>query len=610
MKKVYLLVSAVSIGSLAFGQQTLIRNAQRQEAQQILSQSENSIEKAPVHAFTKAPGDVLFSDNFASGIGAWTTAGANGSVWAVDLNGPNGQYSQATEKIQSTTQANGFAMFDADLNNPGAGPYTSYVASLVSPVVDMTGITNALLSFEHRYRTCCDNTFYPKVEVSTDGFVTSTEFDVTVPGVVVNATSATTKAKVNLTTFLATATNLSNFQFRFTWDGAAGTTHYHWQIDDVSLIEANDNDITSLNRVMVSGVNEIPYYSIPVNQISPITFSGEVRNDGGTTQTNVMLTVAANNSGGTVASPTATLVAGATDSLVTALWTPPATVPTNYALTYTFSQTQTDATPTDNASADAIAITRSLYAVDNNVPSSFISNLSSQANQALKIGNVMEVMADDIIDSMYIGVTTTATNVGQEIFGEVWRDNGTDWEYLGTTPYFAITTQTNGTSIKLPMENIINVTAGDLLLVVACHTGGATADVRFRTAQPVEEGIVQGFAADGTGFFLASPNAVMVRLNIQPTADINENAAAVSISNVFPNPTTGLTSINYNLANATDVTIEVVDIAGKVVYTANNGTQLAGGHTVSFDAASFTQGVYYVTVSTNETVVTKKFIKK
>ena len=197
MKKVYLLVSAVSIGSLAFGQQTLIRNAQRQEAQQILSQSENSIEKAPVHAFTKAPGDVLFSDNFSSGIGAWTTAGANGSVWAVDLNGPNGQYSQATEKIQSTTQANGFAMFDADLNNPGAGPYTSYVASLVSPVVDMTGITNALLSFEHRYRTCCDNTFYPKVEVSTDGFVTSTEFDVTVPGVVVNATSATTKAKVN-----------------------------------------------------------------------------------------------------------------------------------------------------------------------------------------------------------------------------------------------------------------------------------------------------------------------------------------------------------------------------------------------------------------------------
>ena len=61
MKKVYLLVSAVSFGSLAFGQQTLIRNAQRQEAQQILSQSENSIEKAPVHAFTKAPGDVLFS---------------------------------------------------------------------------------------------------------------------------------------------------------------------------------------------------------------------------------------------------------------------------------------------------------------------------------------------------------------------------------------------------------------------------------------------------------------------------------------------------------------------------------------------------------------------
>jgi len=610
MKKVYLLVSAVSIGSLAFGQQTLIRNAQRQEAQQTLTQSEKTIENAPVHAFTKAPGDVLFSDDFATGIGSWIATGANASVWAVDMNGPNGQYSQATEKIQSTTQANGFAMFDADLNNPGAGPYTNYVASLESPIIDMTGITYAVLSFEHRYRTCCDNAFYPKVEVSTDGFATMTEFNVTVPGVVVNATSATTKAKVNLTSFLATAGNLGNFQFRFTWDGGTGTSHYHWQIDDVSLIEANDNDITALNRFMVSGVNEIPYYSIPVNQIAPITFSGEVRNDGGTAQTNVMLTVAANSGGGSVASPASTLAAGASDSLVTALWTPPATAPTNYALTYTFSQTQTDATPTDNASADAIAITRSVYAVDNNVAGSFISNLSSQPNQALKIGNVMEIMANDIIDSMYIGVTTTATNVGQEIFGEVWRDNGTDFEYVGTTPYFAITTQTNGTNIKLPMENVINVSAGDLLLVLACHTGGATADVRFRTAQSVEEGIVQGYAADGSGFFLSSPNAVMVRLNIQPTADINENDATVSISNVFPNPTTGLTSINYNLANVTDVTVEVVDITGKVVYTANNGTQTAGGHTVSFDAASFTQGVYYITVSTNETVVTKKFIKK
>jgi hypothetical protein len=611
MKKVYLLVAATSFASMTFAQEkALVKNAQRMEAHQELGEGEKTIDKAPIHAFTKAPGDPIFTENFSTGIGAWTTAGTDGALWAADTDGPNGQYSNpGNERIQSTSVANGFAIFDADLAN-AAQPFTNWVGSLVSPVINMTGISNAILTFQHRYRTCCSGDFYPRVEVSTDGFVTSQEFNVAIPGVAVNATSPTQTMKVNVSNFLATAGNPANFQFRFTWDGGGGTSHYHWQIDDVLLYEANNNDLTGLNKVLVSGVNEIPYHFIPVNQRAPIVFSGEVRNDGGTTQNGVQLTVSANNGGGSVSSPTQTLAAGVTDSLVTTGWTPPATSPTNYTLTYTFSQTETDATPTDNVLTETVSVTRSTYSVDNGVGVSFISNLSTQQGQGLKIGNVMEVMANDKIDSMYITTATATTNVGQEIYGEVWRDNGTEWEYLGTTPYTAITAATNGTTMKLPLESVIDVSAGDLLLVLACHTGGVSGDVRFRTAQAVEEGIVQGFTAAGEAFFLASPSAVMVRLNIQPTAAIEENTASVSLGNIFPNPTSGTTSINYTLANATDVMITVADLTGKVMLTSAEGTQNAGSHSLTFDAASFAAGVYYVTIATGETTVTKKFIKK
>lgn len=611
MKKVYLLVAAASFGSLVFAQEkALVKNAQRMDALHELGDGEKSIDNAPIHTFVKAPGDVLFQDNFSAGIGAWTTAGTDGAIWAADTDGPNGQYSTpANERIQSTTVGNGFVIFDADLAN-AAQPFTNWVGSLVSPVVDMTGIANAVLTFEHRYRTCCSGDFYPKVEVSTDGFTTSTEFNVAVDGVVVNATSPTKKMKVNLTSFLSTATNLNNFQFRFTWDGGAGTSHYHWQIDDVQLIEANENDLTGLSKVMVSGMNEIPYYFIPVNQRAPITFSGEVSNDGSVAQTGVMLTVSANNGGGSVASAAQTLAAGTIDSLITAAWTPPATVATDYTMTYTFSQTETDITPTDNVLTDAIKVTRSTYSVDNGVGASYISNLSSQPGQALKIGNVMEVMANDKIDSMYITIASATSNVGQEVFGEIWRDNGTDWEYLGTTPYVAITAATNGTTMKLPLEQVLTVNAGDLLLVLACHNGGATADVRFRTAQGVEEGIVQGFTATGEGFYLSSPSAVMVRLNIQPTASVEENDANVTLGNIFPNPTSGITSINYTVANATEVLVNVSDVTGKVMYSSNEGTVNAGSHNISFDAATYAAGIYYVTIVSGETTVTKKFIKK
>ena len=613
MKKVYLCVALVSLGSLSYAQQkSIVKNAQRMEALQELGTAEKSIEKAPVYNFAKAAGDPIFSEDFSSGIGAWTTAGPDGSIWAADNNGPNGQYSAATEKIQSTTNANGFVIFDADLANPGAGPYTNWLGSLVSPVIDMTGLPYAILTFEQRYRTCCSGAFYPKVEVSTDGFVTSVEFNVGIPGVVVNSASApTTKMKVNVSAFLATASNPENFQFRFTWDGSNGTSHYHWQIDDVLLYEANENDLTALNKVLVMGSEEIPYHFIPVNQKSPITFSGEVRNDGALAQTGVNLTVSANNGGGSVSSAASTLNAGVRDSLITNTWLPPATTPTDYILTYTFGQNETDATPTDNVLTESIKITRSIYSVDNGVGGSFISNLSSQSGQALKIGNVMQVMANDKIDSMYITTASATTNVGQEIFGEVWRDNGTDWEYLATTPYHILTTAQNGQTVKLPLESIVNVSAGDILLVVACHNGGATGtEVRFRTAQGVAEGIVQGFTANGEPFYLASPSAVMVRLNIQPTANLDEVSSLVSLGNIFPNPTSGISAINFTLANAANVNVTITDLTGKVMHAVDNGLVNEGSHSLSFDASNFANGFYYVTVTADGNSVTKKFIKK
>ncbi|MEN9400156.1 MAG: hypothetical protein RL632_1259 [Bacteroidota bacterium] len=610
MKKVYLLISAVSFGAVAFGQ-VKVHNAQRQDAYNEPTIGEKLSDFAPM-SFEKTPGQVLFSETFAGGIGAWTTAGVNAAVWLADTDGPNGQYSNpANEKIGSTTVANGFMIFDADLANPGSGPYPDMIGSLVSPVIDLTGQTNVILSFEHRYRSCCSGAFYPKLEVSTDNFATMTEFDVRAEGTVVNVTSPTTKAKINLSAYLATATNLSNFKFRFTFDGTGGTSHYHWQVDDVNLIQANDNDLTALSRIMVAGSQEIPYYFIPVSQQTAITFSGETRNDGGTSQAGVKLTVSADNAGGSVSSPTVNLAAGAIDSLITATWTPAVSAPVNYALTYTFSQTQTDATPTDNVKTDAIKITNSVYSVDNGTAAGSISNLSSQPNQPLKIGNVMEIMAADRLDSMYITLTTTATNVGQEIFGEVYLiDAAGTWNYLTTTPYNTITAQQNGTTVKLPLESVIDVAAGDVLLVVACHTGGATADVRFRTAQPVAEGIVQGFDATGAAFFLSTPNAVMVRLNMNQDADISENTSDIAMSNVFPNPTSGMTTINYTLANASDIHMSITDLSGKVIYTQVNKSQAAGSNQFAFDAANFANGVYYVTVRSGESVITKKFVKK
>ena len=161
------------------------------------------------------------------------------------------------------------------------------------------------------------------------------------------------------------------------------------------------------------------------------------------------------------------------------------------------------------------------------------------------------------------------------------------------------------------MSNV-DVFAGDDLLVVACHNGNSTSpnnNVRFATAQPVQQNIVLGFDGSNSLFSLTNPRAVMVGLHLDRFASVKETESINGL-NIYPNPTQDNVTINYSLGNASDVTIEVMDVTGKVVSTLNEGVQANGGHQVSLESASFESGVYYVTIVTNDSKMTKKFVKK
>ncbi len=83
----------------------------------------------------------------------------------------------------------------------------------------------------------------------------------------------------------------------------------------------------------------------------------------------------------------------------------------------------------------------------------------------------------------------------------------------------------------------------------------------------------------------------------------------VSISGVYPNPSNGITSVDFYL-NETDknVKVEVVDILGKTIMTVKEGAYAAGSHAVMFDASSIKAGVYFVNIKTTEGTSTMKFV--
>ena len=76
----------------------------------------------------------------------------------------------------------------------------------------------------------------------------------------------------------------------------------------------------------------------------------------------------------------------------------------------------------------------------------------------------------------------------------------------------------------------------------------------------------------------------------------------------YPNPFNPTTSISFALRNSANVQLSVYDAKGAVVANLVNGFILEGSHSVEFNAADLTTGVYYYTISVNDIATTKKMM--
>lgn len=81
-----------------------------------------------------------------------------------------------------------------------------------------------------------------------------------------------------------------------------------------------------------------------------------------------------------------------------------------------------------------------------------------------------------------------------------------------------------------------------------------------------------------------------------------------SVSQNFPNPTSGVTRIAIENVEAAQYTLTVVDLMGRVMNVTDLGKLDAGRHIHELDASAYAAGVYFYTVSSGASKVTKKLI--
>jgi hypothetical protein len=76
----------------------------------------------------------------------------------------------------------------------------------------------------------------------------------------------------------------------------------------------------------------------------------------------------------------------------------------------------------------------------------------------------------------------------------------------------------------------------------------------------------------------------------------------------YPNPFNPSTVIRYDIPIAGKVTLKVYNIIGKEVATLVHSDQAAGSHSVQFNAAQFSSGVYFYTLHAGDYFQTKKML--
>lgn len=623
MKKVYIAILTIGFASWGYSQKVdnsvLIANKKIATEESKSSNTSGSTQKAG--------GDVVWTDDF-SDPSTWVMDNAGQVSVSPDFYGWDiGTTEQSwlfTTVINSTSGGN-----FAELNNgvPDATPSQAigvvYTLTTAAPIDVNTlsgGPNNYMLEFQQYGAR-----FYEAQEIyisvdSINWILVGSNNDIEMYTATSGAPYAnpTTKS-INLSGFIPGGTN--SLWIRFSWTSEFPTSTdpnawvaYGWMIDDVRIIEAY-TDAFKMSKVFTGDiVNAWDYYSTPTTQAISTMVGVAISNEGGVAQSkaidiNIDLGGSSVYSGTT---PSVLYAPGESDTV----WFDTGFIPTTIGL-YTITATlPADEITTNKSLSENFETTNYIYGHNHPLGATKIS-FSDEA--LIGMGNIYEAHSNQLlkgIDVAFASGTTAGIIVHVAVYEMVTLSvqdvNNfvvTDLQYEMPVP---VNTSTY-TTIVFPSPYTLE--AGKTYFAMLTTEQTADDKMAIKTSLKGDDDnstVFYGpFATDGNSYnFNGWGQAVAVSLNFDPGLGIAENNSPVSLGAIYPNPTNGETTINYTLANATDVTVAIVDVSGRVIYTSKNGNQLAGEHTLTVDAASFANGVYHVNIITEGSTVTTKFIKK
>jgi hypothetical protein len=564
----------------------------------------------------KAGGDIIWQNNFS--VPQDWTIGTNGQGTFIIGNNSHPEIAGATNGLSAymgamstagTTASNGFAFFNGVqyLINGAVDPQDTWVKS------DTIDLSNYLLnyitiSFNQRFRHLnYDSTF---VEISENAGQTWVSYALNEG----YATNGDAVQNTILKLVPVSGSGLTMIRFRWKSDSADDQygSGYGWMIDDVKLIEPFLDEI-KISKVFTNDViNAFDYYSTPLTQASPMTYGAIVENQGSQSISKYIKFNVTLSSSVFLDSALVTILPGGLDTV----WLSNAFTPTQLG-TYSLNVYATDqGVLTNNSMTDEFKITDYIYG--HNYPIS--GNLTfgfNTVDATVGMGNIYQCFQNQQLNGLQVQFgtgTTSNTDITAEFYEVITSIQDPNNVYLTDGYYTTPSTINTSTPTDIAFDAPITLEAGKLYMVVLKFYQTSTNKIKFKSSSKGNDDFsTVGYGpfgtAGGINYFTGWSSAPHISLNFDPVLGTDE-IEQVQQAVIMPNPSNGAASLQFELLNASDVTITVLDVAGKEVQNTALNQLTSGLHNLALESAKWNSGVYFVNIASNGTVLTKKFVKK
>ena len=591
---------------------------------------------------TKALGVELWSDDFTTGVN-WTaaavenpTGGTMGTVlptfgWEIGTTS-NSWWTQNGFATGINGSAGGFAeVNNGNYNTNNQAVNVTY--TLTSPVFDIpnlpanTGnVDGVLLTFKQFGALFNDA---QTVEITTDGSTWEEVFtnDGRTAFVGNNPTAIYANPEtINVNLAPWTVGNASMVQIRFKWTSAIpgnqtlpAWTTFGWYIDDVSISTLPTNEIALGKSWHGDIFNDWEYSMMPLTQAREM-IAGVVVSNNSATDLTAVVSCEIHDAAGVVATPSdisQLIPVGITDTI----WFNTGFTPSANGVYHAEFSVPTDDIPTNNTSiTSTLTINDYLMAHDYGSTTTFgWSGTGANSDLADAVHSWGEIYSPTVTQDVYgmdvwIG---TGTTVGNYLLAQVYQidpNNDGSWIQDPLSPVMAqveinvaagnVNALTNvvfpsGITLEAGKSYIFEIQKADGTTGTSFYIGGSNASGEDDDNSAVGYGDYSASPGNVT-YFTGWDGGFYIRPNFQNTAGLVETS--MNGISIFPNPTAGkLTVTNTNNYNNV---IEVVNLAGKVVYSGTSNK------TEELNITGNGAGVYFVTITNELGSVTEKVILK